>query len=78
MQTIRQILRVPKNHELMIKIPDKIPENEEVEVILILKDNTETRKQKLGELKKAMSDPLFLQDLKEVSGDFQSIDLEGW
>ncbi len=78
MQTIRQILRVPKNHELMIKIPDKIPENEKIEVLLILKDKTDTSKQKLGELKKAMSDPLFLQDLKKVSRDFQSIDLEGW
>ncbi len=34
-------------------------------------------KHKVRELKKAVKDPLFLDDLKEISEDFKMIDLEG-
>ena len=37
MRAIKKILRVPKNHEIKIKVPQDIPENEIAEVILIIK-----------------------------------------
>ncbi len=78
MQTIRHILRVPENHEIKIKLPKNIPENETVEVIIILNEKEVSSKQKMDELKTAMNDKLFLQDLNEVLGDFQKIDRDGW
>nr|QNO50411.1 hypothetical protein CKJHOKLD_00032 [Methanosarcinales archaeon ANME-2c ERB4] len=37
MEAIKQIVRIPKDHEIGIKIPQYLPENETVEVILIIK-----------------------------------------
>ena len=37
MEAIKQIVRIPKNHEIRIKIPQDVPENEIMEVILIIK-----------------------------------------
>lgn len=35
-------------------------------------------KQKIQELKTAVKDNRFMNDLKEVSEDFKIVDLEGW
>ncbi len=35
-------------------------------------------KQKIQELKKAVKDNLFMEDLNEVSEDFRTVDFEGW
>ena len=78
MEAIKQIVKIPKDHEIRIKIPPYIPENEMVEVILIVKKSPDGLKQKINELKEAMKDDLFLNDLKEISGDFKAVDLEGW
>jgi len=37
MGAIKQIVRIPKDHKIGIKIPHYVPENEMVEVILIIK-----------------------------------------
>lgn len=78
MNIIKQIVKIPKDREIRIKIPSYIPENETVEVILILKKSSEDLKQKINELKKAMNYDLFIDDLRGVSEDFKTVDLEGW
>ena len=76
METIRQTLKVPKNHEVKIKIPDYVNENDSVEAIVII--GLEDQKKKIEELKKAMNDKLFLEDLNQIRNDFEGVDLEDW
>lgn len=78
MKTIKQTLRVPKDHEIRIKIPEDIPENETAEVILIIKKGKDDFKKKINQLKEAMKDDLFLNDLRDISDSFKSLDLEEW
>lgn len=78
MKAIKQIMRIPHNHEIKLKIPSFIPENELVEMILIVKNSPDNFKQKNKELKEAMKDKLFVNDLEDVSKDFMTVDLEKW
>ncbi|HIE23480.1 MAG TPA: hypothetical protein EYP68_04545 [Candidatus Korarchaeota archaeon] len=78
MQAIKQIVRVSRDHEIRIKVPPHIPENEIVEAILIITKRPDRFDQKIRELKKAMKDELFLNDLRDISEDFEAVDLEGW
>ena len=70
MEAIKKIVRVSKDHEIKMNIPQYIPENEIAEVILIIRKKSDSFKQKISELKEAMRDDLFLDDLKEISEDF--------
>ncbi len=78
MEAIKQIVRVPKDHEVRIKIPQEIPENEIAEVILIIREKPDSFKQKISELKEAMKDDLFLDDLRGIAKGFKTVDFEGW
>ena len=78
MEAIKHIVRAPKNHEVRIKIPPYVPENDLVEIILILRKKPSDFERKINELKTAMNDELFLSDLREVSEDFEKIDLTEW
>ena len=78
MEAVKQILRIPRNHELRIKVPKDFPENETVEVILIMNKRQGSFKQKIQELKEAVKDNRFMNDLREVSDDFNIVDSEGW
>ena len=78
METIKQIIRTPKNHKIRIKIPLYIPENDLVEVQLILRKSPEDYHRKIDELKAAMNDELFLSELREVANEFENIDIEEW
>jgi hypothetical protein len=78
MEAIKQIVRTPRNHEILIKIPRHVPENDLVEIILIVKKKQHDFERKINELKGAMSDELFLSDLTEVSDEFEKIDLAEW
>jgi len=71
-------MRIPKDHELKIKVPHDIPENETVEVILIINERQETFRKRINELKYAANDKLFLEDMSNVSKDFEPVDSEGW
>ncbi|KAF5413869.1 MAG: hypothetical protein C5S38_05430 [Candidatus Methanophagaceae archaeon] len=73
MEAIKQIVRVPKDREVRIKIPQEIPENEIAEVILIIREKPDSFKQKISELKEAMKD-----DLRDIANDFKTVDFEGW
>ncbi|MBU4221022.1 MAG: hypothetical protein KKA10_05265 [Euryarchaeota archaeon] len=77
MEAVKQIFKIPKNHEIKIKVPREFPENETVEVILIMKKKQDSFRERIRELKNAAKDHLFLEDLEEISEDFRSIDLEG-
>lgn len=78
METIKQIIRTPKNHEIRIKIPDHVPENDPVEIIIFFRKQTEDYNSKINELKNATQDKLFMRDLSEVSEDLKYVDLEEW
>ena len=67
MDAIKQIVRVSKDREIRIKVPRYIPENAIAEVILIIRKKPDSFKQKISELKEAMRDDLFLDDLREIS-----------
>ena len=53
-------MKIPKDHELKIKIPQNIPENETVEVILIIENRLEKFRHKINEMKKAVKDERFM------------------
>lgn len=76
MEAIKQKVKIPKNHEITIKIPQHIPENEIAEVILLV--NKDSNCSKIYELADAMNDPLFLDDLNEIAEDYKDIDSTGW
>jgi metal-responsive CopG/Arc/MetJ family transcriptional regulator len=78
MEAIKQIVKIPSNHEITIKVPHHIAENELMEVILLVKNKKQNFTDKIMELKKAMNDPLYQQDMKETMNDFTHTDLEGW
>lgn len=78
METIKKTLKVPKNHELRIKISEDIPENEIVEIIMIFKKDVESYENKIEMMRSALNDKYFLDDLKEITEDFKDIDMEGW
>ncbi len=78
MEAIKQIIRTPKNREVRIKIPSSVPENELVEVILIVRNKPENFAKKVKELKAAVNDERFLNDLKEVTDEFEVIDIVDW
>jgi hypothetical protein len=72
MEALRQIVRIPRDHELKIRVPKNIPENETVEVILIIKERQKNFKQRINELKYASKDNKFLDDMQEISRDFEN------
>ena len=81
MLALRQLKRVPKNHKIVIEIPESIKENQIMEVILLCKENAPiaaNKKDKLLQLKNSLHDPLFLEDLTTINSDFASIDNEAW
>lgn len=78
MEAIKHIVRAPQNHEVIIKLPHYIPENDLVEIILLLRKKPNDFEWKINELKTAMNDALFLSDLRQVSEEFEKIDFEEW
>ncbi len=78
MTILKQDVRIPKNHEIKIKIPDDISENETVKVIIMKKDTSLSFKKKIKQIKNAINDKHFMNDLNETKDDFSSIDFEDW
>lgn len=79
MIALRQIKRVPKNHKIVIDVPDSIDENQIMEVILLCKEMPASDKaNKIAQLKLCQDDPLFLNDMQAVSDDFINVDNEAW
>ncbi|MCX7068239.1 MAG: hypothetical protein NTW85_11175 [Methylococcales bacterium] len=79
MIALRQLKRVPKNHKIVIEVPENIDENQIMEVILLFKEPPKnSRLDKLTQLKASQHDGLFLADLQAVSDDFTDVDYEDW
>ena len=79
MMALRQIKRVPKNHKIVIEVPDTIQENQIMEVILLCKELPKNDKDdKIAQLKDSQHDPLFMSDMQAISDDFISVDNEAW
>ncbi|MCA9731728.1 MAG: hypothetical protein H6696_20390 [Deferribacteres bacterium] len=78
MESIKQTFTTPKNHQIIIKIPAHIPENDPVEVVLTFHKKTTAYEQKINELKNAVNDKQFHNDLKQITKDFNDVDLNEW
>ena len=79
MIALRQLKRVPKNHQIIIEVPDTIDENQILEIILLFKTTPKnTKADKIAQLKNSQSDALFLQDLQAMNDHFSDIDTEEW
>ncbi len=79
MIALRQLKRVPKNHKLIIDVPETIAEHQIMEVILLFKEIPQiSRIEKIAQLKESQHDPLFLKDLQTVYDDFADIDNKEW
>ncbi len=79
MIALRQLKRVPKNHKIVIEIPDTIQEDQMMEIILLCKETPKNNKaDKLAQLVNSQHDPLFLEDLQTISNDFIDVDSEAW
>jgi hypothetical protein len=76
MEAIRQILTIPKDHKVILEIPEVFKEDELLEIIIRSKGKLLNKKEKLEIMKEAVLDPMFMEDLKEVNEDFQSIESE--
>jgi len=74
LEAIKQMVRIPKNHEIKIKVPRNVPPNEVAEVIVIVRKRTDNFKQKINELKESKRDTSFKEDLRAVSEDLEIID----
>jgi hypothetical protein len=75
MIALRQLKRVPKNHQIVIEVPANIHENQMMEVILSFKETPKnSRADKLTQLQASQYDPLFMSDLQEINDDFAGID----
>lgn len=77
LEAIRQFVRIPEDHKISIEIPSNIQAEQLVEVIIIAKENY-NRHSQIENLKMAMKDPMYLQDLEEINNDFKYIDGEEW
>lgn len=77
MKPIKQIIKTPKNHEVLIKIPDYVKEDELIEITITPQSNPDYEK-KILQMKKSTDDPEFIKDLQTIANDFQIVDTENW
>lgn len=78
MQAIKQIIKVPENRELQIRLPVGVAPNETIEVILIYGNTLSENEEKINLLKAAMNDKQFRQDLEAIADDFSPVDADIW
>lgn len=71
--TFRQICSV-NNNQVVVTLPPNFGNRKQVTVVI--DDQVDSRAQKLAQLKDALKDPLFLEDIMEIHKDFDSIDHE--
>ena len=68
-----QTMTIPPDHVLRLNLPD-LQNGAEVEVIVHSKQNGEDPR--IAQIALAAKDPLFLQDIQEITDDFKFIDSE--
>jgi hypothetical protein len=77
MEALKFRFKIPKERQLVLRIPEHIPENQMVDVFVVLDNEPATSsRQEVLELRDAMKDQLFVQDLQEVASDFSAVDLD--
>jgi hypothetical protein len=72
--SFKEIHDVHKNHQLTINLPESFPSKQKV--VVTVEEVTLSKKDKLKLMKRAASDPLFIQDMKDVNSDFDLINNE--
>lgn len=72
--SFKEIFDVPKNHQLTIQLPQNFPSKQKV--MVTVEEVPLSKKDKLKLMKKAASDPLYVQDMKDVNSDFDLINNE--
>lgn len=75
MNTLKKTLRIPKDRELRIKLPESFDINRKV-VIVINEEGTNDFEERINSIKEAVNDKLFMEDLNEVMDDYKFIDSE--
>ncbi|MCX6579587.1 MAG: hypothetical protein NT166_05325 [Candidatus Aminicenantes bacterium] len=78
MEAIRQVVRIPGDHEVKIKVPDYLEEDDLVEIILLVKKRRQDFANKINLIRRAAADPMYLEDIKGIERDFENLDLEEW
>jgi len=68
----------PEDREIRIKIPSHVPTNQHVEVIVLIRNEGTSYQRKITALKGTIDDKLFQEDIRTISNEFQSVDLENW
>jgi len=72
--SFKEIFDVPKNHQLTIQIPQDFAPNNKV--VVTVEEVPLSKKDKLKLMKKAASDPDYINDMEEVNSDFDNINDE--
>lgn len=78
MRAIRKTVKIPEDREIRVKLPPEVNVNDHVEVIILIKKTSTTHQKKIDLIKEAVTDKLFLEDLRYIAEDFQIIDSEHW
>ena len=76
--TIRKVVKVPKNREIKIRVPDGIPVNSSIELQVSIRGKGDGLDKKIQLIKESLDDKLFLEDIQEVTTDFNNVDSENW
>ena len=72
MEAIKHFLKVPVSRELKIRLPATAVADSDAEVIVLFRSQAKAmREEKYTLMREAMTDELFLADLKETIDDFQ-------
>ena len=71
--TLRKIVDII-NNQIIIALPENFRGTKKA--LVIVNDIVSTKAEKLALMQQAVSDPLFLSDIKEIGEDFGSIDHE--
>ncbi|MBF0202812.1 MAG: hypothetical protein HQK67_00555 [Desulfamplus sp.] len=81
MEAMKYTVKIPDNREIKINVPANIPKDDIAEVIVLFKQPKDLNgrkdfNSKINELKKAMNDPYFMEDISEIEKDFMAVDIE--
>jgi hypothetical protein len=76
--TIRKMIKVPKNREIKIRVPEGIPVNSSIVVEVSIRSKNDDLERKLQLIKESVDDKLFLEDVQVITKDFKNVDSENW
>jgi hypothetical protein len=72
--TIKKMYKI-EGDQLIINLPENLKSSGK-KVLVIIEDYDSLTEKKIKLVKKAASDPLFLEDVSEITKDFEFSDLE--